>query len=213
MDRRNFTRYLAPGIAGVIAVAGLALFVHYMTSQPKDTKTKRETPQIVQIVRPPPPPPDEPPPPPPPPEEEIEEPLPQDTPDPEPADEAPAEQLGLDADGVAGGDGFGLAARRGGSDITGTGGAAFAWYTSMLKETILDRLGEDERVRKGNYRVTVRVWLAEDGRVERAQLADSTGNREVDAAIEQSLERLGRLKEAPPIEMPQPITLRIVSRG
>jgi protein TonB len=83
----------------------------------------------------------------------------------------------------------------------------------MLKETILERLGEDERVRKGSYRVTVRVWLAQDGRVERAQLADSTGNRDVDAAIEQSLERLGPLREGPPLEMPQPITLRIVSRG
>lgn len=213
MDRRQFNRYVAPAIAGVVALAGLAAFVHYMSSQPKESKTKRETPQIVQIVRPPPPPPEEPPPPPPPPEEKIEEPLPQDTPDPEPADESPAEQLGLDADGVAGSDGFGLAARRGGSDITGTGGAAFAWYTSMLKDTILERLGEDERVRKGNYRVTVRVWLAEDGRVERAQLADSTGNPEVDAAIEQSLGRLGRLREGPPIEMPQPVTLRIVSRG
>lgn len=198
-------------VAVLVAVVGLVAFVRFMSDQPKTTKTKREAPQIVQIVRPPPPPPEEPPPPPP--EEEIEEPLPQDTPDPEPADEAPAEQLGLDADGVAGSDGFGLAARRGGSDLAGSGGAAFAWYTSLLKDTILDALSEDERVRKGSYRITVKVWLAEDGTIKRTQLADSTGSRDVDAAIEQALGRMGRLREGPPLEMPQPVTLRIVSRG
>lgn len=212
MDRAKLKQRLSIVAAAVAALAGLAVFVHYMSSQPKSTNARREAPQIVQIVRPPPPPPDEPPPPPPP-DEKIDEPLPQDTPDPEPADESPAEQLGLDAEGVAGSDGFGLAARRGGSDITGTGGAAFAWYTTLLKDAILERLSEDERVRKGNYRVTVRVWLADDGRVERTQLAESTGNHDVDDAIEHSLGRLGRLREAPPLEMPQPITLRIASRG
>jgi protein TonB len=197
------------GLVVLLGVAGFFLFVHKVAQAPE--KPKRETPQVVQIVRPPPPPPDQPPPPPP--EEKVEEPLPQDAPEPEPADAAPAEQLGLDAEGVAGGDGFGLAARRGGSDITGTGSAAFAWYTGMLKDTILGALEEDQRVRKGSYRVTIRVWLAGDGRVERAQLTESTGSRDLDAAIEQALGRVGRLREAPPLEMPQPVTLRIVSRG
>jgi protein TonB len=212
MSNQPQWRQRLPAIVGVVvALVGLVAFVRFMSDQPKTTKVKRETPQIVQIVRPPPPP--EEPPPPPPPEEEIEEPLPQDVPDPAPADEAPAEQLGLDADGVAGSDGFGLAARRGGSDLAGSGGAAFAWYTSLLKDTILDALSEDERVRKGSYRITVKVWLAEDGRIERTQLADSTGSRDVDAAIEQALGRMNRLREGPPLEMPQPVTLRIVSRG
>jgi protein TonB len=209
---RELLQRLPVIVAVIAAIAGLVAFVRYMSNQPQQMQAKRETPQIVQIVRPPPPP-EEPPPPPPPPEEEVEEPLPQDTPDPEQADEAPAEALGLDAEGVAGADGFGLAARRGGSDLTGTGGAAFAWYTSMLKDTILDALSEDEQVRRGSYRITVRVWLASDGRIERTQLADSTGNRDVDAAIEQALGRMSRLRESPPLEMPQPITLRIVSRG
>jgi protein TonB len=136
-------------------------------------------------------------------------------PEPEAAEEAPpGEQLGLDAEGVAGGDAFGLAARRGGSDIIGGGGgAAFAWYTGMIKDGILDALSQDERVRTGNYRLTVRVWLASDGRVERIALADSTGDPQLDAAIEQALTRVRRLREAPPLEMPQPVTLRIVSRS
>jgi protein TonB len=195
-------------LAVILGLVGFVFFVKNMAKKPE--KSQRETPQIVQLIRPPPPP--EQPPPPPPPEDKIDEPLPQDSPEPDPAD-APSEQLGLDAEGVAGGDGFGLAARHGGSDIAGAGGSAFAWYTSILKDSIVDALSEDERVRKGNYKVTVKVWLDPDGRVERAQLADSTGNRDLDSAIERALGRVGRLREAPPLEMPQPVTLRIVSRG
>jgi protein TonB len=192
----------------ILGVIGFIAFVQSLEKKPE--KSKRDTPQVVRIIRPPPPPAE--PPPPPPPEEKAEDPLQQDTPDPEQAD-APSEQLGLDAEGVAGADGFGLAARRGGSDITGGGGAAFAWYTGLLKDSILDALSEDERIRKGNYKITVRVWLDGDGRVERTQLADSTGSRDLDTAIERALGRIGRLREGPPLEMPQPVTLRIVSRG
>jgi protein TonB len=203
-----------PAAIGVLLVLGVVLGLVKMVKglQDKDEKPAREVPQIVQIVRPPPPPEA---PPPPPPEEEVEEPLPQDTPEPEPTDEAPpGAELGLDAEGVAGGDAFGLAARKGGSDIIGGGGgAAFAWYTGLIKDGILDALSEDERVRKGNYKLTVRVWLAQDGRVERIALVDSTGNAQLDAAVEQALGRMRRVREAPPLEMPQPVTLRIVSRS
>jgi protein TonB len=203
-----------PVAIGVLIVLGVVLGLVRLVSGMKDKPDtpKREVPQVVKIIRPPP---DVPPPPPPPPEEKVEEPLPQDTPEPEPTDEAPpGEQLGLDAEGVAGGDAFGLAARKGGSDIIGGGGgAAFAFYTGMLKDGILDALSDDERVRKGNYKLTVRIWVAPDGRVERIVLVDSTGNAELDAAVEQALGRMNRVREAPPLEMPQPVTLRIVSRS
>jgi protein TonB len=205
-----------PLIIGVVVVlVGVLAFVMLVRGFSKaPEKQAREVPQVVNIVRPPPPP--EQPPPPPPPEEKIDEPLPQDTPEPDPTEDAPSldEQLGLDAEGVAGGDGFGLAARRGGSDITGSGsGAAFAWYTGMLKDNVLDALSDDERIRKGDYRVTVRIWLDADGAIQRVSLADSTGNADLDSAIENALRRVGRVRQAPPLEMPQPVTLRIVSRG
>jgi protein TonB len=207
-------RYLPLAVGALIVVVSILGVVHMIRGFSKKEDTpKRDVPQVVKIIRPPPPP--EEPPPPPPPEEKVEEPLPQDVPEPDTAEEAPpGEQLGLDAEGVAGGDAFGLAARRGGSDIIGGGGgAAFAWYTGMIKDGILAALSEDERVRKGNYKLTVRVWLAADGRVERISLADSTGDPQLDAAIEQALTRVRRLREGPPLEMPQPVTLRIVSRS
>lgn len=215
MTQRKQPRRWVPLVAGgtivVVVTIGMILFIRGLL-QAKPDQPKRQVAQVVQLVRPPPPPPEQPPPPPPP-EEKIEEPLPQDTPDEAPPDDAaPAESLGLDAEGVAGSDGFGLAARRGGREI-GLGGSAFGWYTTMLKDSILDVLSEDERVRRGSYQVTVRVWLTKSGEVERIRLAGTSGNRELDSALEIVLQKLGKVREAPPLEMPQPITLRIVSRG
>jgi protein TonB len=209
----NSSRRVASLLIGslvVVAVVGLLVWaVHSLLQKP--AKTQRQMTQIVKIVRPPPPPPDQPPPPPPP--DKIDEPLPKDTPDEKPAEDAPqSEQLGLDAEGVAGGDGFGLAARKGGRDLLG-GGAAFAWYTTIVKDSVLEVLSEDERIRRGSYSVTVKVWVSNDGRVENVKLASSSGNPQLDAAIASALGKLGKVREGPPLEMPQPVTLKIVSRG
>ena len=216
MDRRHRLLGKLPLIVGsvvsVLLVVGLVWFI-YTTVTTKEDKPQREV-QVVQIVRPPPPPPQEQPPPPPPPEEQIDEPLPQDEPEPVPSDEpAPSEQLGLDADGAAGSDGFGLAARRGGRDITGSGGAIFAWYTTRLRDKVVERLTDDEKIRTKKFSISVRVWIDPDGSVRDVRLASTTGNRELDSAIETALAALPRMGEAPPIEMPQPISLRIVSRS
>ncbi|HKQ83976.1 MAG TPA: cell envelope integrity protein TolA [Steroidobacteraceae bacterium] len=208
---RRFAPVIGGGLIVVLVVAALIWFVRGFLQTP--VKQQRPQAQVVKLVRPPPPP-EEPPPPPPPPEEKIEEPLPQDQPDePSPEPEQMAEQLGLDAEGVAGADGFGLAARKGGRDIVGSGTGAFVWYTSMLKDSILDVLSADERVRRGSYSITVRIWLADDGRVKDVKLATTSGNRELDSAIERALARMDRIRESPPLEMPQPVTLKIVSRS
>jgi len=205
---------MLPLLGGTLIVAlvvfGLIWLIRGM--QKDGDQPKRQVAQKIELIRPPPPPP-EPPPPPPPPEEKIEEPLPQETPEEAPPDEAaPAEQLGLDAEGVAGADGFGLAARKGGRDLLGTGGAAFAWYTTGLKDRILDLLSDDERIRRGKYQVTVSVWVRNDGSIEQIKLRSTSGDRGLDDAIEEALRRMQRAQEAPPLEMPQPVTLRIVSK-
>ena len=167
----------------------------------------------IRIIRPPP---DAlpPPPPPPPPEEEVDIPDPQQQEEPTPSDEPPpGEQLGLDAEGTAGGDGFGLAARKGGRDLLASGGSAFTWYAGLLKNEILDRLQDDQRVRAGSYSVLVRVWVRPDGTIERIALAQSTGDKERDRAIESALAGVARVSQGPPANMPQPVSLRIVSRA
>ena len=205
-----------PVIIGAVAVTTLgvgaiALMRNFLQSVPVPPKPLV---QQVQLIRPPPPPPDLPPPPPPPPEEKVNVPDPQDKPDPTPSNEPPpGEQLGLDAEGSAGGDEFGLAARRGGRDLLASGGNAYAWYAGLLKNEILEQLNSEKRAHTGEYSVIVRVWVRGDGTVDRVHIAQSSGSRERDQAIEAALARITRLSQAPPADMPEPISLRIVSRG
>jgi protein TonB len=193
-----------------LGVGAFALMRNFLQSTPPALK---QVVQQIQLIRPPPPPPDLPPPPPPPPEEKVSVPDPQ-KPDPTPSNEPPpSEQLGLDAEGTAGGDDFGLAARKGGRDLLASGGSAFAWYAGLVKDQVLDQLNSEKRAHSGEYTVVVRVWVRSDGTVDRVRIAQSSGNRERDQAIEAALSRISRLSQAPPADMPEPISLRIVSRG
>lgn len=173
-------------------------------------------PQVVQqieLIRPPPPPPNLPPPPPPPPEEKVHIPTPQKTPQPTPDHRPPSQQLGLDAKGGAGSDAFGLAARPNGQDLIGEGASAFVWYAGLLKDQILNQLGAQPEVRSTTYSVIVTVWVGDDGTIQRVRVAQSSGDEKRDRSIEEALTRLGHLSQPPPADMPEPITLRIVSHS
>jgi protein TonB len=209
-NKRRFASLVVGGVMGIALLVGFVWFVRSMMDS-KTAKPQRQV-QIVQIIRPPPPPPPDQPPPPPP--QKSQEPLPKDEPEPAPKDsEPPPEQpLGIDAEGSAGGDAFGLAARSGGSDlIGGNGHAAFAWYTNRLKDAVVERLNADSRIGSKKFSLSVRVWIEPDGRIKEMKLVSTTGNRELDERIEADLVSLARLGEPPPLEMPQPISLKIVS--
>jgi periplasmic protein TonB len=208
-------RFLPMAImAVVVLLAGGGLFWLVRSFLDSAPATPKKVVQEIRVIRPPPPPPDVEPPPPPPPEEEVDVPEPEPEPEPTPSNEPPpGEQLGLDADGTAGSDGFGLAARKGGRDLLASGGSAYSWYAGLLKNEILGQLQDEKKIRSGSYSVLVRVWVKPDGTIERIRLAQSSGNRERDEAIEQALTRIGRVSQAPPADMPQPISLRIVSRA
>lgn len=192
-----------------LLVAVLVWMIHsFMSTKPPE----RMVVQQITLVRPPPPPPEPPPPPPPPDkveqavEQKESEPTPDNTP-------APQQDLGLDTTGTAGGDAFGLVARPGGSDLLGSGGAAFAWYTGKIRDAVNDRLAGDPKLRAKRFTVSVRIWIANDGSIRQVRLADGSGNRDIDGEIAQALGSLGRLDQGPPLEMPQPVTLQIVGRS
>lgn len=207
--RSILTARSGSALAVVATLALFGWFVHHVVTS-KDTKPKRQT-QIVTVIRPPPPPPEEPPPPPPP--EKPQEQIAQNEPDPSPSDEpTPSEQLGLDAEGAAGGDSFGLAARKGGHDLVGSGGAIFGWYTTRLKDRVTDRLASDPRLRARHFSVAVKVWIEPDGRIREAHIVTGSGNGDLDSAIETAVASIGRMTDPPPLEMPEPVTIRIVSR-
>jgi periplasmic protein TonB len=207
-------RFVPLAALGVL-VLGVAVGVFWMIRHflNAEVPPQKKVVQEIRIIRPPP---EElpPPPPPPPPEEKVDIPDPQPEPDPTPSNEPPpGEQLGLDADAGSGSDGFGLAARKGGRDLLAAGGSAYTWYAGLLKNEILDQLQEEKRARSGPYSVLVRVWVRKDGTIEKISLGQTTGDKERDRAIESALSRISRISQGPPADMPQPVSLRIVSRA
>jgi periplasmic protein TonB len=197
-------------LAVIVLVSGLVWWIHGFMAT-KNQKPARVVQNITVIRPPPPPPPEEAPPPPPP--DKVDEPIPQNQPDPTPDDApAPAPDLGLDAEGSAGSDAFGLAARKGGSDIAGSGGAIFAWYTNKLRDQISDRLSSDPKLRGKKFTAGFRIWLEADGRIKDAKLTVGSGSIEVDREITAQIAP-GVHLDGPPLELPQPISLQIVSRS
>ena len=211
-NRRRWAR-VVPVAVGVLITATAGSAAVYFIKQFIDSPPPQPKQMIqqVRLIRPPPPPEVEPPPPPP----EVEEKL---LPDPQPAPDTPSDEpppgnlLSLDADGVAGSDGFGLGAKRGGRDLLASGGDRFAWYAGMLKQDLLSLLSDDHAIRSRAYSVNVRLWLDGRGAVTRVALASSTGDRQLDRRLEDLLSGMDRVAEAPPDGMPQPVQIRIVSR-
>jgi protein TonB len=203
-------------LAAVVLVAGIGVYLmvrSFLNAAPPATK---KVVQEIHVIRPPPPPPDEPPPPPPPPEEKVDVHEPDPEPDPTPSNEPPpSEQLGLDAEGGAGGDAFGLVGHKGGRDLLASGGSAFNYYGGLVKNEILEQLQNDMETRKackGSSVLQVQVWIGADGTTQRTHSTQSSGDRACDKAVEAVLSRIKQMPQPPPPDMPQPIQLRIVSR-
>jgi len=194
----------------VVLGVGVWLLIGLLQSDAKPPKQVVE----IQVIRPPPPPPPEIEEEPPPPEfeEEVEIPEPEPLPDmPDLPDAPPAESLGLDADGVAGTDAFGLAANRGGRGLIG-GAGQHRWYAQKTKDLVSEFLGQHEELKAENYKVRVLVWIDEAGAA-RFSLVSTTGNPALDKQLKATLEKFDRFQEPPPPGLPQPISIRIVGNA
>lgn len=209
---------LAAGALGLCA----AVAVMAMSFLTEGKSKKRTVVHQIAILRPPPPPP------PPKPEEkppevekeEVKLPEPDKAPESQQADAPPAgQELGVDAQGTGAGDSFGLVGKPGGKDITtigdGDGGdrARFGFFAGLLQQHFTEQFNRNEKLKSRDYKVVIRVWLRADGGVQRFELAGSSGSEETDAAIRTALSRMTPLAESPPADMPQPVRLRVTSRG
>jgi len=215
---RRYLRYL-PGLAvflAVILIVGVVGYfvVGFLKDKPANPK---KLVQQITLIQPPPPPPVEKPPEP---EikQEVDVPKPQDTPEDQPEDTAEnlppiGDDLGLDAEGGAGGDSFGLVGKKGGQSLIGGGGSQFRRYVSLVQDQISMTLSEDEKIRKEKYSVIVHLWVGGDGKVERFELVKGTGKHSLDKKLKLDLSEVRAFDEAPSVEMPQPIKLRISSRS
>lgn len=205
-------------VVAIIAVVVFSIvFLKDMFAKPAGNPKKMV--QTITVIAPPPPPPEQKIEEPPPPEEEPEpidepEPVPEEIPDAASDEPPPGADLGVDAEGGAGGDGFGLISRKGGRSLLGgNGNNPFAWYTNVVQQDVLDKINENEKIRKRAYRVTIKLWIdAGTARVKKVELANSTGDKTLDKELAQAAMRVGEISEKAPIEMPQPIKFFITSR-
>lgn len=219
----SWVRSIGLGLGVVLALLALAMLVRGFLAKPEARRPGVQ--QIALIKQPPPPPPKPPEKPPEPPKvkEEVKLPEPKAEPPkpdaPKPADDKPApdKPLGLDADGSAGSDGFGLAANRGGRDLVlggggGGGGTRGNYYSGLLQRAFFEALAHSAKVQKQEFRVVVRIWLGEDGRVQRSEFVTGSGQPEVDELIRTTLAEMSPLRDVPPAELRQ-LQLRLANRS
>ena len=60
--------------------------------------------------------------------------------------------------------------------------------------------------------VQIRLWADGSGRVNRVELASSTGDPELDAVIRNDVLRGITIREPPPKDMPMPMVTRVIAR-
>ena len=206
---------------GLLVLLGLSVAAYTLGGSKSAPKRKATTVNIVPVLPPPPPPP-KPQPTPPPPEtpvepppdapEFVEEKAPESAPEPEP--DAP-EPMGSNIQGDGAPDGFGLVGKGGGGMIGGRGtggggsGSRFGWYAGRVQNSVSAAIRNHKLTRSSRMTVKVRIWVDSTGRITRASLDGSSGNPDIDRALQQEILTAVRLPDPPPEDMPMPIVMRI----
>ena len=141
-------------------------------------------------------------------------------------DNTPAgENLGVDADGKAGGDSFGLVGKKGGRSIlSGDGGgmgrlsllSKFGWYTQIVETEIrikvMKHLDENGGVPRGKLQAIVQVSVNSSGAIVKYKIIGSSGNHKMDEAVKQSIGDI-KISEPPPEGMPRTMSIRVTSQS
>lgn len=206
-------------VVGVMVFLALAYGVYSLISSKPGPKKPPVT--TVKLL------PDTPPPPPPPPKEPPKE-QPKEEPkeikveQPKPID-APPEPQNLKMEGDAGDAPSAFGAGKVSSDYNGgdvgvkiggsKGLSAYAFYTNKIKSSIEEAIATEKDLEKEQYKLVVELWLAKDGRVEKIELINGTGDGKKDALLQKALQTLKRISEPPPDDMPQPVKLRITAKN
>ena len=190
----------------------------------EDEGSRRRVIQTVKLLKPPPPPKVEKLPEPEVKDEVIEEPVPEDMPE-EIKDSSQDEQVGqdlaLDADGVAGADGFGLMAKKGGRDAHTIGGGGslkqkYAWYTRIVQEELhrelQKNLEKNGGIPKGRLIVTIKIDLDDTGKIVGFKIIKPSGNSKMDEVLAETLE-LVSISQPPPEDMPRSLKVNVSSQG
>jgi hypothetical protein len=89
--------------------------------------------------------------------------------------------------------------------------ARYDHFLGTVQNRILNALCQNTDTRPGRYRIKLSFQIEPSGTVVKTLLLDSTGDNDRDAAIVGAMGRL-RVDQAPPAELPQPITMIIAPR-
>ncbi len=213
--------------AAFVAVAIIAGGTFWMMHQDKTPPPRRIPEPIVGQLMPPPPPP-----PPPPqtmpeqkmieqpkmvePETKDDKPIvdkPEDKAEDSKDDAPPPGPLALDAAAEGPGDAMGLGSNPGGHGLlSGAGRSRWGWYASMVQAEIESALRNSTKLRNALMQAQLRIWADSTGRISRVQIVSSSGNAEIDSALQNEVLPGLRLREGPPGDMPMPMVTRITVR-
>lgn len=205
-----FRRYRIALIVTGLVLAGIIVVAKFALSS--GGSSKRDSITLVSLAPPPPPVITRSPPPPPQQEEQkMDQPMiKEDQPKEAPPKNEPL-STGIKGDGP---NSFGLSDKPGNGRIgTDSGkGTKWAWYANQVQSRVQQALQRNRKTRSASVSVNVRVWPDANGRINRAQLANSTGDPLLDAAIRDEVLTGLQLDQPPPTDMPAPITLRLAAR-
>jgi periplasmic protein TonB len=232
------TPFLSWAVLGLMVVL-IGVAAYFVKGVLSDESPNKKSAVMISLLKPPPPPPPKEKPPEPelvkqiPKKEEIVD-VPQKVVNQEskPAgepDKAPAgNDLGVDAEGTAGGDAFGLVGKKGGrSIIAGEGGSGgngsglgklnllskYSGYTgiaeSEIKEAVFKRLDEEAGIPRGRLQAVARIRVDSSGLIIECRLIGSSGNHRMDDTIKRVLRDM-KISEPPPHGMPQKMDIKFI---
>ncbi|MGO9145403.1 MAG: TonB C-terminal domain-containing protein [Desulfomonilia bacterium] len=131
----------------------------------------------------------------------------------------PGDQLGLDAEGGAGGDAFGLVGRKGGHALVGSdpnGGPQslmqkYGWYVRIIEDQISRELVRKAKLPQGGLQTYVIISLDEKGNIVSYRIYNSSGSVQMDNAVYSALGLIKKIGEPPPEGMPRVLKIRVSS--
>jgi len=140
-------------------------------------------------------------------------------------DKPPGKELGLDAEGGAGSDAFGLKGIPGGSTIIGGGGAGgvggspmgqYAWYARIIqdeiREAVQKHFSSNGGIPKGKLETVVKIVLDDRGSVVRLEIMNSSGDQKMDEVLKSTVKGM-MISQRPPEGMPHALSIKVSTQG
>lgn len=94
----------------------------------------------------------------------------------------------------------------------GSGRSKYGWYAGQVQSVVARALQSHKKTRSASMSVKIRIWVDGTGRVTRAKVSGTSGDPNVDRAIQSEVLAGLQLEEPPPADMPMPIVMRVSAR-